>query len=78
MNWHIVQQKGVRENRGHLTGPSSNKALIMISPPSAREEGTISRRLEHKSLISKPLESKTRFFAVFGGMGGRASSAARS
>jgi hypothetical protein len=31
----------------------------MISPPSA-QQGTISRRLEHKSFISKPLESKTR------------------
>ena len=31
----------------------------MISPPSA-QEGTFSRRLEHKSLISKPFESKTR------------------
>src|ERR1019366_4948863 len=50
--------------RGHPTGPPSAQALIMISPPSTQEEGTISRRLEHKSFVSKPLESKTRFIAL--------------
>ena len=35
----------------------------MISPPSA-QEGTISRRLEHKSLSYNLLESKTRFIAL--------------
>ncbi len=39
----------------------------MISPPSA-QEGTISRRLEHKSFIYKPLESKTLFLALSDGM----------
>jgi hypothetical protein len=39
----------------------------MISPPSAQEEDTISRRLEHKSFISDPLESKTRFIALSDG-----------
>ena len=39
----------------------------MISPPSAQEAGTISRRLEHKSFISKPLEGKTRFIAFADG-----------
>jgi hypothetical protein len=52
--------------RGHPTGPPSAQELIMISPSSA-QEGTISRRLEHKSFISKPLESKTRFIALADG-----------
>ena len=39
----------------------------MISPPSA-QEGTISRRLEHKSFIYKPLEINTRFIALSDGM----------
>jgi hypothetical protein len=34
---------------------------------SSAQEGTISRRLEHKSFISKPLESKTRFIALSDG-----------
>jgi hypothetical protein len=53
--------------RGHPTGPPSAQELIMISPASA-QEGTISRRLEHKSFISNPLESKTRFIALADGM----------
>jgi hypothetical protein len=39
----------------------------MISPPLTEEEGIISRRLEHKSFISKPLESNTRFIALANG-----------
>jgi len=35
----------------------------MISHLSAQEEGTISRKLEHKSFFPSPLESKTRFIA---------------
>jgi hypothetical protein len=40
---------------------------MMISHPSAQEAGAISRRVEHKSFISKPLESKTRFIALSDG-----------
>jgi hypothetical protein len=40
----------------------------MISHPSAREEGTISRRLGHKPFVYKPLESETRFIALADGM----------
>src|ERR1039457_5028089 len=36
-------------------------------PPSAQEESTLSRRREHKSFISKPLESKTQFIALADG-----------
>jgi hypothetical protein len=39
----------------------------MVSHPSAHEEGTSSRNLEHKSFIYKPLESKTWFFALSNG-----------
>ncbi len=39
----------------------------MISPPSV-QEGTISRRLEHKSFIYKPLEINTRVIALSNGM----------
>jgi hypothetical protein len=39
----------------------------LISQPSAQAEGTLSRRLEHKSFISKPLESKARFIALSDG-----------
>jgi hypothetical protein len=52
--------------RGHPTGLTSAQELIMNSPPSA-QEGTISWRLEHKSFISKPLDSKTRFIALTDG-----------
>ncbi len=38
----------------------------MISPPA--QEGTLSRSLEHKSFIYKPLDSKTRFIALSDGM----------
>jgi hypothetical protein len=38
----------------------------MMSPPTA-QEGTISRRLEHKSFGYKPLESKTRFITLSDG-----------
>jgi hypothetical protein len=38
---------------------------MMVS--NALEEGDISRRLEPKSFISKPLESKTRFIALSDG-----------
>ena len=40
-------------------------AMMMVS--NALEEGDISRRLEPKSFISKPLESKTRFIALSDG-----------
>jgi len=49
--------------RDHPTGPPSDQALIMISPPSDLER-SISRRRKHKSFISKPLESKTRMIAL--------------
>jgi hypothetical protein len=39
---------------------------MMISPPA--QAGTFSRRLEPKSFIYKPLESKTRFIALSDGM----------
>ena len=58
--------KGLRI-RSHPTGPPSTQVLIMISPPTAQEKGTISRKLYHKSFISKPLESKTQFIALFDG-----------
>ena len=45
--------------RGHPTGPPSAQGLMTISPCSA-QEGTISRALEPKSFIDKPLESKTQ------------------
>ena len=54
--------------RGHPTGPPSAQELIMISHHSAQEDGTISRIMEHKSFISKPLESKTWFIALSDGM----------
>ena len=50
--------------RGHPTGPPSAQKLTMTSRPSAQEEGILSRNLEHKSFISKPLESKTQFIAL--------------
>ena len=53
--------------RGHPMGPPSAQELIMISPPSAQEDGTIPRRLEHKSSISKLLETKPRFTALASG-----------
>jgi hypothetical protein len=40
----------------------------MTSRPSAQENGTISRNIDHKSFISKPLESKTWFIALSDGM----------
>jgi hypothetical protein len=40
----------------------------MISHHSAQEDGTLSRIMEHKSFISKPLESKTWFIALSDGM----------
>jgi hypothetical protein len=52
--------------RGHPTGLPSAQERIMISPHSA-QEGTISRRLEYKSFISKPLDSATRFIALSDG-----------
>jgi hypothetical protein len=54
--------------RGHPPGPPLAQKLIMISPPPGQEEGTISRRLEHKSFISKRLESKVWFIALSDGM----------
>ena len=44
--------------RDHPTDPPSAQELIMTSHPSTQEEGIITRRLEHKSFISKPLETK--------------------
>jgi hypothetical protein len=49
--------------RGHPTGSLSAQELIMISPPLA-QEGTLLRRLEHKSFISNSLESKTRLILL--------------
>ena len=57
-----------RSWRFQPTGPPSAQMLIMISHPSVQEEGAISRRLEHKSFISKPLESNTRFIALSDGV----------
>jgi hypothetical protein len=39
----------------------------MTNHPSAQEEGAISRNLERKSFIFKPLESKTWFIALSDG-----------
>jgi hypothetical protein len=52
----------------HPAGPPSAQEFVMISHPSAQEEGTNSRRLEHKSFISNPLESKIRFIALSDGL----------
>jgi hypothetical protein len=52
--------------RTHLTGPLSAQGLMMISLPAQKR--TISRRLEPKSFIYKPLERKTRFIALSDGM----------
>ena len=54
--------------RVHATPPASAQELVMISHPLAQEAGDISRRLEHMSFISKPLESKTQFIALSDGM----------
>ena len=54
--------------RRHPTGPPSAQELKMTSHFSAQKEGTISRNLERKSFISKPLESKTWFVALSDGM----------
>jgi hypothetical protein len=42
--------------------------ILEVSHPSVQEEGTLSRNLERKSLISNPLESKTWFIALSDGM----------
>ena len=61
-------QRGMKVQRVHATGLASAQELMMISHPSAQEAGAISRRVEHKSFISKPLESKTQFIAPADGM----------
>jgi hypothetical protein len=67
--WLLAVPSGIGLRiRVHATGLASAQELMMISHPSAQEAGAISRRVEHKSFISKPLESKTQFIAPADGM----------
>jgi hypothetical protein len=75
LTWLCAVSGGTRPRiRGHPTGPPLAQTLIMIRAPSA-QEGTLSQRLEHKSLISKLLENKAGSiapsFGIVTGLAGR-------